>query len=129
VNAIPDKFAQWDVAYVLRRAVSSRTPGARGASRQLSHLPVGRLGTCCPPRSAGSGWARRAKRDSQYQPLLVVDFDIKHVHAANIEHRIGPGTPAHSNHRPVNPRPPGMLRQRRADDSTLPEELVLRRLD
>jgi hypothetical protein len=32
-------------------------------------------------------------------------------------------------HRPVNPRPPGMLRQRRADDSTLQEELVLRRLD
>jgi hypothetical protein len=57
VNAIPDKFAQWDVAYVLRRAVSSRTPGARGASGQLSHLPAGRLGTCCPPRSAGSGLA------------------------------------------------------------------------
>jgi hypothetical protein len=32
-------------------------------------------------------------------------------------------------HRPVNPRPPGMRRQRRADDSTLQEELVLRRLD
>ena len=32
-------------------------------------------------------------------------------------------------HRPVNTRPQGMLRQRRADHSTLPEELVLRRLD
>jgi hypothetical protein len=29
----------------------------------------------------------------------------------------------------VNTRPQGMLRQRRADHSTLPEELVLRRLD
>jgi hypothetical protein len=29
----------------------------------------------------------------------------------------------------TDPRPQGMLRQRRADHSTLPEELVLRRLD
>jgi len=35
----------------------------------------------------------------------------------------------HVQHRPVNTRPQGMLRQRRADHSTLPEELVLRRLD
>jgi hypothetical protein len=32
--------------------------------------------------------------DSQHQPLLVIDLDIKHMHAGNIEHRIGPGTPA-----------------------------------
>jgi hypothetical protein len=41
---------QWDAAYVLRRAVSCRAPGVRGASGQSSHLPVGRLGTYCPPR-------------------------------------------------------------------------------
>jgi hypothetical protein len=50
MNAIPDKFAPWDAAYVLRRAVSCRAPGVRGASGQSSHLPVGRLGTYCPPR-------------------------------------------------------------------------------
>jgi hypothetical protein len=27
VNAIPDPFAQWDAAYVLRRAVSCRASG------------------------------------------------------------------------------------------------------
>jgi hypothetical protein len=48
VSAIPDKFAQWDAAYVLRRSVSCRAPGVRGASGQLSLLPVGRLGTYCP---------------------------------------------------------------------------------
>jgi hypothetical protein len=34
--------------------------------------------------------------DSQHQPLLVVDLDFKHMHAGNIEHRIGPGAPAHT---------------------------------
>jgi hypothetical protein len=59
MNAIPDKFAQWDVAYVLRRAVSCRAPGVRGASGQLSHLPVGRLGTYCPSRVC---WLRARQR-------------------------------------------------------------------
>ena len=34
--------------------------------------------------------------DRQHQPLLVVDFHFKHMHAGNIEHRIGPGAPAHT---------------------------------
>jgi hypothetical protein len=43
---------------MLECAVSGRAPGVRGASRQVFHLPVGRLRTCCPPpRSAGSGLA------------------------------------------------------------------------
>jgi hypothetical protein len=59
MNAIPDKFAQWDAAYVLRGAVSCRAPGVRGASGQLSLLPVGRLGTYCPPRVC---WLRSRQR-------------------------------------------------------------------
>jgi hypothetical protein len=41
VNAIPDKYAQWDAAYVPRRALSpAEFRGVRGASGQLPHLPV-----------------------------------------------------------------------------------------
>jgi hypothetical protein len=59
MNAIPDKFAQWDAAYVLRRAVSCRAPGVRRAFGQLSHLPVGRLATYCPPQVC---WLRSGQR-------------------------------------------------------------------
>ena len=34
--------------------------------------------------------------DRHHQPLLLVDSDIEDVHAGNIEHRIGPGAPAHT---------------------------------
>ena len=56
MNAIPDKFA---AGCRLRAGcpVPCRAPGVRGAYGQLSHLPVCRLGTCCPPGSAGSGLA------------------------------------------------------------------------
>jgi hypothetical protein len=34
--------------------------------------------------------------DRHHQPLLLIDSDIEDVHAGNIEHRIGPGAPAHT---------------------------------
>ena len=55
MNAIPDKFAQWDAAYVLGAPFSCGATGVRGASGQLSGLPGGRLGTGCPARSASPG--------------------------------------------------------------------------
>src|SRR4030095_3192717 len=66
VNAIPDKFAQWDAAYVLRRSVSCRAPGVRGASGQLSHLPVGRLGLPTPGLLAQVSPADAAMRTNSW---------------------------------------------------------------
>jgi hypothetical protein len=43
VNAIPDKFARWDAAYLLRCAVSSGAPGVRGASGQCPDGEIQRL--------------------------------------------------------------------------------------
>jgi hypothetical protein len=65
VNAIPDKFAQWDAAYVLRRSVSCRAPRVRGASGQLSPLPFGRLVTYCPPRVCWLRSRQQMRRCSQ----------------------------------------------------------------
>jgi hypothetical protein len=31
--------------------------------------------------------------DRQHQPLPIIDLDIKHMHAEDIEHRIGRGAP------------------------------------
>ena len=53
MNAIPDKFAQWDAAYVL----GALSPGGDGSSRSIwpSVLPVRRPSrSCCPPRPVGS---------------------------------------------------------------------------
>ena len=59
MNAIPDKFAQWDAGYVFGRAVSCRAPGVREASAQLSHLPVCRLRNLLPTRVR---WLRSRQR-------------------------------------------------------------------
>ncbi len=59
MTAFPDKFAPWDAAPVLRRAVSCRAPGVLEASGQSAHQPVGRLGTYCPPRVC---WLRSSQR-------------------------------------------------------------------
>ena len=81
------------------------TTSARGSARLWS--------TSAPP-SPGPGWARRAtlgsgghvrpraprtqlkpiRLDRQHEPLLIIDLNFGHVHAWNVEHRIGPGAPA-----------------------------------
>ena len=32
--------------------------------------------------------------DGQHEPLLIIELNFGHVHAWNVEHRIGPGAPA-----------------------------------
>ena len=48
MNAIPDKFAQWDAARCWAH-YSWRPTGVRRASGQLSRPPGGRLGAGCLP--------------------------------------------------------------------------------
>ena len=46
--------------------------------------------------TAGTAVLKLIRRDGQHQPLMIIDVNFGHVHAGNVEHRIGPGTPAHT---------------------------------
>jgi hypothetical protein len=46
--------------------------------------------------AAGTAMLKLIRLHRQHQPPPVVDFHFKHMHAGNIEHRIGPSAPAHT---------------------------------
>jgi hypothetical protein len=46
--------------------------------------------------AAGTALLQLIGLDGQHEPLLIIDLNFGHMHAWNVEHRIGSGAPAHT---------------------------------
>ena len=86
----------------------------RGTTRLEAAPDSGQPAHHCHPAQAGrvvQHWAAAAmsdrehpaprtavlkpiRLDGQHEPLLIIELNFGHVHAWNVEHRIGPGAPA-----------------------------------